>query len=132
MKITLTRDYLVDCTLGSAVITNKDISVFTFKTMELPWLDNQRRVSCIPKGTYKAVRHNSPKFGETFWIQDVPGRSEILIHKGNYTKDTLGCILPGKAHIDINGDGTMDVTSSKKTMEKILKTMPNIFTIEIV
>lgn len=65
-------------------------------SLERPWLDNQRSLSCIPVGIYKAVRQLSPRFGETFWIQDVMGRSEILFHKGNIDDDTHGCILVGE------------------------------------
>ena len=32
-------------------------------TMELPWRDNERRLSCIPTGVYNVVKHQSPKFG---------------------------------------------------------------------
>ena len=89
--------------------------------MELPWIDNKRRISCIPEGQYKAVKHVSPKFGDCLWIKDVPNRSEILVHKGNYNKDTLGCILLGAKLKDINKDGLKDVTSSENTIRTLLK-----------
>ena len=91
------------------------------RTLELPWKENRRRVSCIPKGEYQVIPHNSPKFGKCFWVQDVPGRSEILIHVGNYYRQVLGCILVGLKSADINGDGLMDVTYSKKAMQKLIK-----------
>ena len=130
-RIEITRDYRPDCTLGSGTVFNGSIPIFHFKTMELPWLENQRRISCIPEGTYKTLRHTSPRFGQTFWLQDVTGRAEILTHKGNYTRDTLGCILPGKDHKDINNDGIPDVTSSGETMQHLLNMMPAEFTIKI-
>lgn len=64
-------------------------------TLERPWKDNQRKVSCIPPGHYIAERHHSPSKGMTFRIKDVPGRSEILFHSGNTITDTEGCILLG-------------------------------------
>jgi len=39
----------------------------------------------------------SPRFGETFEIKDVPGRSHILFHTGNTVEDTQGCILLGRS-----------------------------------
>lgn len=105
-------------------------------TLELPWLDNERKISCIPTGRYKVIKHTSPKFGKCFWVQDVVGRSEILIHKGNYAgsknprtgkPDILGCILVGKSHVDIDGDGILDVVSSKDTMEDLLDILPDEF-----
>ena len=91
------------------------------RTLELPWKENRRRVSCIPKGEYNVIPHNSPKFGKCFWVQDVANRSEILIHVGNYYKQILGCILVGMQSKDINNDGQMDVAYSKKAMQKLIK-----------
>jgi Family of unknown function (DUF5675) len=62
-------------------------------TLERPWVDNQPEVSCIPAGRYQCRRVRSPKFGDTFEVMDVPGRSHILFHKGNTVEDTEGCIL---------------------------------------
>lgn len=64
-------------------------------TLEEGWRGNQRQVSCIPEGKYTISRHQSPKFGETFIVNDVPNRSHILFHAGNTDEDTLGCILVG-------------------------------------
>jgi hypothetical protein len=67
----------------------------SFVTLEDAWKDNAKQVSCIPTGTYKIVRHKSPRFGKTYKVLDVPDRSEILIHAGNTHEDTQGCILVG-------------------------------------
>ena len=63
-----------------------------FYTIERPWLDNAANVSCIPEGTYQTGWRKSPKFGETWQIEDVPNRTYILIHAANYPKDVHGCI----------------------------------------
>lgn len=65
-------------------------------TLEEPWNDNQPGVSCIPAGRYRCRRVRSPKFGVTFEVCDVPGRSHILFHSGNTIEDTEGCILVGE------------------------------------
>lgn len=119
-SIKIIREYYSDRTLGIAKVHDKCGGLYLFQTLELPWKSNQRRISCIPEGEYWAIPHNSPTFGQTLWLQDVPERSEILIHAGNFTKDTLGCILPGTGHADIDGDGLLDVKSSRKAMNKIL------------
>ena len=66
-------------------------------TLERPWKENQANISSIPAGDYRCKRVDSPKFGNTFEITDVPGRSHVLFHKGNRTADTLGCVLVGES-----------------------------------
>lgn len=119
-------------TIGTGYVFNERNGIkYTFCTLELPWKNNARRISCIPAGEYKVIKHVSPKFGECLWIQDVPERSEILIHSGNYVTEILGCVLAGKRHTDINADGLLDVTSSRKTMKELLDVVPNEFTVQI-
>ena len=127
-------------TLGTFTITKNNAVTFTCKTIELPWKNNERKVSCIPDGVYRTIRHRSQSYGECFWVQDVPGRSEILIHHGNYaasinpktgTPDTKGCILPGEKHADVNADGIPDVTSSVNTMKKLREILPDAFELVI-
>jgi hypothetical protein len=100
-------------------------------TLERPWLNNQRSVSCIYPGTYKAIRHRSPKFGETFWLQDVPGRSEILLHKGNIDDDSHGCILVGEQFDPVKGED--GITASKEGFTEFMQLLEgkDEFTIEI-
>ena len=120
-------------TLGNGTIFEKseDNPIFDFKTVELAWRNNKRRESCIPAGIYKAIKHHSPKFGPCLWFQNVPGRSEILMHPANFWHDLLGCVGPGEKHIDIDGDSCKDVTASRKTMNKILSLVPDEVEIQI-
>ena len=68
-------------------------------TLELPYIDNQRSISCIPAGQYE-VRMRYPRESATrdyihLLVKDVPERDYILFHIGNSAKDTRGCILVG-------------------------------------
>ena len=72
-------------------------------TLERPWLDNKKSISCIPNGTYISERVVSPKFGNTFEVKDVPDRSHILFHKGNIAEDSRGCIIVGEQFEPVNG-----------------------------
>jgi len=68
-------------------------------TLENPWQDNQRNISCIPEGVYP-VRLRLPRESGTrdyihLLVKDVKDRDYILIHIGNTAKDTSGCILVG-------------------------------------
>lgn len=120
-------------TLGELRLKDKHGEViFECYTLELPWRDNERNVSRIPKGEYLASQHVSSKFGDCIWIQNVPNRSEILIHKGNFHDDTLGCILVGEDIADIDGDGYRDVTNSTETINKMLSFIEkDLFTVHI-
>lgn len=107
-------------TTGHAYVKAK-IGFEKFCTLELPWKSNKKSVSCIPAGAYWAKPHASPKHGRILWIQGVPGRTEILIHPGNFHKDIQGCILVGMDFRDINGDGQPDATDSRKAMNRIFE-----------
>lgn len=91
---------------------------FKFYTIERPWKNNERRVSCIPTGEYVGLIHHSPRFGKTIWIQDVPDRSEILIHPANFASELMGCIAPGQVH-NFSKE-TNFVKSSRRTLDSIL------------
>lgn len=90
--------YLSDGTFGVLL----DDGVPFCVTLERPWLNNRRNVSCIPDGEYLCKRVDSSKFGDTFEVIDVPGRSHILFHKGNLKEDTHGCILVGEQYEPLN------------------------------
>lgn len=91
--------YRIDGTYG--VFIWKDFPVCV--TLELPWLANRRRVSCIPTGLYHCKRVDSPKFGDTFEITDVPNRDEILFHGANTIADLLGCVGLAEFYHRFNG-----------------------------
>jgi len=66
-------------------------------TMELPWKDNRPNESAIPTGEYICKRITNPHFiGEVFEVTGVKDRTDILIHKANWTTDLKGCIGIGE------------------------------------
>ena len=105
--------------------------VYKCNTLELPWKQNARQVSCIPAGMYDVVKRQSPKYGQHFQLLNVPGRDMILIHSGNFTRDTHGCILVGQGFTDIDNDGLRDLQFSKKTLAELYKILPDRFQIVI-
>lgn len=70
-------------------------------TLELPWLNNEPNKSCIPKGEYICNKTVSPSKGEVYEITGVPNRTNVLIHRGNFTSDSLGCVLVGEQFEDV-------------------------------
>ena len=123
MTIILTRYWSKPVqTLGKLVWADGSLH-----TLELPWLDNAKNISCIPVGLYRVRKRWSEKYGHHFHILDVPGRKWILIHSGNFYNDIRGCVLVGTGLADINGDGVLDVTHSRAAMNRLLKAMPDEF-----
>ena len=109
-----------------AVLKYKDIPFSV--TLEREWLDNrpskgQKAGSCIPAGTYKCKRVDSPRFGNTFEVTNVPKRSHILFHKGNLDDDSRGCILVGEQFGKLgDSDG---ILSSKAGYDEFMFIMMN-------
>lgn len=114
----LERVYLADRTLGSIISPQGGIIC---KTLELPWLDNKRSVSCIPEGKYKVTKQppiladdpnteedesggRHPRPYSHFRFTKVKDRSGILIHRGTEVTHSQGCILVGSRFKDYNTD----------------------------
>jgi hypothetical protein len=68
-------------------------------TLENPYINNERSISCIPEGEYKVrlrlARESATRDYLHLLVKDVPNRDWILFHRGNSAKDTSGCILVG-------------------------------------
>lgn len=118
MNITLVRtSHLPDVTLG--VMTDTDTGHFICCTLEEPWKENKRQISCIPEGEYICKPHSGTKFQNVWQVTNVPNRAAILIHSGNTTDDIEGCILVGMEHGILSGKEA--VVRSKEALLKIRK-----------
>lgn len=75
-------------------------------TCELPWINNQKGISCIPNGIYHCIRHISAKFplGNTWEVTGsmLGSRTGILIHNANDIADLEGCIATGSGFGIVN------------------------------
>jgi len=64
-------------------------------TIELPWKNNEKRVSCVPEGKYFLRKRYTKKYQWHIEILNVKGRSGILFHPANNALTELnGCIAP--------------------------------------
>ncbi len=71
------------------------------------WEHNAAGKSCIPAGEYPLAKRTSAivyrssgnEFHQGWEVQDVPSRSLIILHPGNWASDSNGCILTGRAHV---------------------------------
>ena len=126
MKIIVSRIFSNEHkTLSECEIVKDGKPLYEFKGIELPWMNNKRRVSSIPPGIYKGIATRRASSGAyALLILKVPGRSQIMVHTANYVRDLLGCLAPGQSFADIDRDGIMDVTQSRKTMSDIEQYLP--------
>lgn len=91
MELHLHRTYFKKGTNG-ALFYNEQFLGFA---IELPWLENRRIISCVPEGTYRLIPRFSEKFKHHLQLENVLGRSLILIHPANNAlKELEGCIAP--------------------------------------
>lgn len=97
----------------------------------------------FPDGIYPLKLEHSPKFNRDLWelyeVTGYPGqparrRAEIKIHNVAYYYQLDGCIGVGASHVDLNGDGINDITSSKDYLNKFMEAMSGITetTIEVI
>lgn len=99
---------------------------FEARVLELPWRNNKPNMSCIPSGEYEVKIRHSKKFGVCYYIQDVQGRTWILVHSGNiagditkgYRTHSSGCLLMGKYFGTLTGQRA--VLLSRATLRKFI------------
>ena len=93
-------------------------------TLENPYINNERKISCIPEGEYKVRLRTAKESGSRDYlhllVQDVPNRDYILFHRGNSAKDTSGCILVGL------GSQQNAVQNSRLAMDLLMKEILNL------
>ena len=114
--IILTRKFYSDnSTIGYLVFDD-----FNCWILEPPSRKNGDSPVCIPSGTYKIEMRWSEKHQmEVPGLLNVPGRTDIEIHPGNFEQgaagkdDSLGCLLPGDDY------STDFVSNSKVTFSKL-------------
>ena len=117
-------------TFGNLTIDNG----FKCVTAELPWHDNQNNISRIPVGKYECEVRLSWRFRQYLYeIKNVPGRQNVLIHRGNYAgdvgkgfrSDVEGCVLLGEEMALLTPEGffrpQMAVLNSKETVARFMK-----------
>ncbi len=121
INLLIIRDTFTDkSTIGTLYINGEKFC----DTLENPYLDNKRNISCIPEGQYnvrlRLARESATRDYLHLLVQDVPNRDWILFHRGNTAKDTSGCILVG------NGRKQDIVENSRLAMDLVIKEILNL------
>lgn len=139
MILTLVRD-LDDGTATLGLLTAAN---FTCHTIERPWKDNAKGVSCVPVGTYTLQRHDSEAHHDTWALVNrdlgvlhypdasLPdARTACLIHPANWAYELRGCIAPGMTRVHTE---QWMVTRSREAFNALMDLLPfgTVHTLEI-
>lgn len=110
---------------GTFGVVKIDKQVFCV-SLEPPDLLNKYGQSSIPAQQYMCQKWESPKFGLTYKILNVPNRDDVLFHAGNKKIDTRGCPLVGQYFDKFRGDRA--ILNSGATFRRFLaKLLPDEF-----
>ncbi|MFA9389678.1 MAG: DUF5675 family protein [Prolixibacteraceae bacterium] len=121
MELSLKRAYFPHGTNG-ALFCNDQFVCFT---IELPWQENRRNISCIPEGKYSLGKRFTERRGWHLLVKDVPNRSEILFHPANNAlKELQGCIAPVTMLSGI-GSGTDSRKADNKLNKLVVEAIQN-------
>lgn len=139
MRLTLKRESTrsPDCMLGLL-----DVGSQQFCTIERPWIPwdkgpgGTKGVSCVPRGIYQLVRHNTEAHPMTWALvnedldvihqprADKPhARTAVLIHPANWAHELRGCIAPGM-RTTRDAEGRFMVADSRRAMRTIQTLVP--------
>ena len=98
-------------------------------TIELPYKNNTRMISCVPCGRYQLFHYNSDKYPNTVTLfnprtnvyvneSNKYSRSKILFHSANLSSELAGCIAPGLQIGTLHNKPA--VLQSRNAMKKII------------
>ena len=107
-------------TTGILSVIDDDVIIYTCKTLELPWKENEKNISCIPPGKYPIKHRESKKYGKHLHVTKVPKRTYILVHSANFFHQLQGCIAVGKEFIHIDDDKQVDINESRLTLKRLI------------
>jgi hypothetical protein len=128
MVLFLTRTYFPDGTNGKLECEGKLIC----RTIELPWKNNEMKVSCIPEGKYFIRKRYSNRFKWHLEIINVKNRSLILFHPANNALHELnGCIAP-VTKLSGSGLGLMSRKAFAKLKDLVYKAIDKNESVELI
>lgn len=115
MKLMLVRDsFTSDSTAGVLFVDSRPFCNTLEPTVSIGKKVTYGKGCCVPPGIYSIDFHYSPKFGKyMLTLCGVRGRSGILIHSGNTSNDTSGCILVGQR------ENISVLSNSRSTLDKL-------------
>lgn len=106
MKLKLIRDKFTDLTTTGKLYIDGVFFGYVLEDVVRPAGQKVKDKTAIPYGTYRVTWEKSPRLsaqrGHDFYtprLNAVPGFDGVLMHVGNYARDTSGCLLPGLTRV---------------------------------
>lgn len=101
MKLLIDRTDFTEITSEGSLFVDEVFECYTLEDtdrhLETHPEAKVQNLTAIPRGTYKIELRFSPHFNTvTPHVLNVPNYEFVLIHWGNYAKDTDGCVLVGQ------------------------------------
>lgn len=119
MVLVLNRQYFPEGTNGQLKCEGQ----FICHTIELPWKNNEKSVSCIPEGEYFISKRYSTKYQWHLEVMAVQNRSLILFHPANHALTELrGCIAP-VTKLSGSGQGLLSRRAFAKLKRLVFKAL---------
>ncbi|HFQ5008869.1 TPA: DUF5675 family protein [Vibrio vulnificus] len=106
-----------ETTLGKLTIEGVDKSWFVLEPGGPDSIveGSDKRISA---GTYQMKPFDGGTYKNVYELKNVPGRTYILMHSGNYHENTEGCLMPGKSW-GVMSDSHYYVNNSKVALSEI-------------
>jgi hypothetical protein len=128
MVIQLQRTYFPNGTNGKIECEGK----FICYTIELPWKENEKRVSCIPEGKYFIKKRYSNKFKWHLEVTNVANRSLILFHPANNALLELNGCIATITKLSGPGLGLMSRKANTKLKDLVYKALDSNESVELI
>lgn len=124
MELKLIRESFTNKATEGKLYINGELECYTLEDKDRSLEDGGEKVygeTAIPRGIYTVQLTYSNRFKTILpLLLDVPQFTGIRIHKGNYSKDTDGCILVGAVNTNDKDDF---IGSSKVAFDKLFSKM---------
>lgn len=113
-----------------ATVGQLTVDGFRCWTLERPWRNNEPFFSCVPEGTYEVAPDEEGKYTGHPELQNVSGRTEIVIHPANEVSDLQGCIAPGLGY-EVEIPSARLTATSRNAYDQLVETVGTTFTLVI-
>ncbi|TDB64354.1 DUF5675 family protein [Arundinibacter roseus] len=110
--------YWVDGVWKGYILEDKDRGLKSTMTLAELLKIKVHSQTAIPTGRFEVKLRVSPAFKRKLpWLQNVPAFEYIYAHKGNWIRDTRGCLIVGLSYGQ--EDGEYCVRESKKAFDPL-------------